>query len=124
LALLQPPLSCGTPRTSVPAWAPRHRCRKPSPLQDLLGEINDAHVLSDELDRAGVSAATDVLRADLASLFTTLQNDWVTAGPDLQRAVAAAARHLQPATSARPGRPGTRRAAARRRERRREDVTV
>ncbi len=90
-------------------------------LQDLLGAINDAHVLRDELDRAGVSAATDVLRDELASLFTTLQSDWGNAGPDLQRAVATAARQLQPATIARPG---TRRAAARQRERRREDVTV
>jgi CHAD domain-containing protein len=114
LRYLLEPLQAGVPSAQV-------LLKRLKQLQDLLGEINDAHVLSDELDRAGVSTATDVLRDELASLFTTLQSDWGKAGPDLQRAVAAAAGHLQPATSARPG---THRAAARRRERRREDVTV
>jgi len=114
LRYLLEPLQAGVPSAHV-------LLKRLKQLQDLLGAINDAHVLSDELDRAGVSAATDVLRVELASLFTTLQSDWSKAGPDLQRAVAAAARQLQPATIARPG---TRRAAARRRERRREDVTV
>ncbi len=114
LRYLLEPLQAGVPSAHV-------LLKRLKQLQDLLGAINDAHVLRDELDRAGVSAATDVLRDELASLFTTLQSDWGKAGPDLQRAVAAAARQLQPATIARPG---TRRAAARRRERRREDLTV
>jgi len=114
LRYLLEPLQAGVP--SAPVLLKRLK-----QLQDLLGAINDAHVLSDVVEGAGVSAATDVLHDELASLFTTLQRDWVTAGPDLQQAVAAAARQLKPATIARSG---TRRAATRRRERRREDVTA
>jgi CHAD domain-containing protein len=90
-------------------------------LQDLLGEIHDAHVLEDALARAGVSEANELLRDELASLFTTLQEDWLSAGPNLQRAVDGAARQLQASRA----RPRPRRPAARRRDRqRRENVTV
>ena len=78
-------------------------------LQDLLGEIHDAHVLSEELDRAGISTASERLAAELQSRFAGLKRDWLSAGQELQRAVRAVIHALRPS----PSRPH----AARRRDR-------
>lgn len=68
-------------------------------LQDLFGELTDAHGLETELRGGGEGtvAATNLLRAEVAALFTELESEWSTGGKDLEREVAMAARQLRPA---------------------------
>ena len=79
-------------------------------LQDLLGELTDAHVLETELRSGGAStaAATDLLRAEVAALFAKLEKEGSAAARELQQEVAMAARELRPAARA-PRAPAKRR---------------
>ena len=79
-------------------------------LQDLFGELTDAHVLETELRGGGdgTAAATNVLRDEVAALFRKLENEGSTAARELQREVAMAARQLRPAARA-PRAPAKRR---------------
>jgi CHAD domain-containing protein len=69
-------------------------------LQDLFGELTDAHMLETELREGGegTAAATNLVRAEVAALFTQLESEWSTVGKDLEREVAIAARQLRPAS--------------------------
>ncbi len=80
-------------------------------LQDLLGALTDAHELEPLLKEAGAGAApaANLLRNEVAALFTQLRDEWSEAGPALEREVAAAARQLRPARKTPPAPPRRRR---------------
>lgn len=89
-------------------------------LQDLFGALTDAHGLRAELRRAaeldepaGITAATNLLHAEVDSLLATLRTDWSTAGLELETEVTAAARQLNPSAV----QPSNRRRPVRRRSR-------
>ena len=85
-------------------------------LQDLLGELTDGHTLDAVLQEAGdaAAAAANVLREESAALFTTLQEEWLQAGPELVRQIDLVAQQLRPAIKASPPMPPSRRHRARR----------
>jgi CHAD domain-containing protein len=100
--------------------------RRLKQLQDLLGEMNDAHVLYARLDReGGAAAAQQVLQRRLAELLATLRDKWLPPSgggvAELQRDVDAATLRLLGAT---PHIPLPRSATAKGRRRRRRAVTV
>jgi CHAD domain-containing protein len=69
-------------------------------LQDLFGELTDAHELEPVLKDGddGEAAAAKLLRGEVAAQFKRLREEWSTAGVDLEREVQTAAHHLRPAT--------------------------
>jgi CHAD domain-containing protein len=76
--------------------------RRLKDLQDLFGKLTDAHELEVVLREAGAGAApaANLLRTEVAALFTRLQDEWSSAGPDLERQIGAAAQQLRPAKQA------------------------
>ena len=80
-------------------------------LQDLFGALTDAHELEPLLKEAGAGAApaANLLRNEVAALFTQLRDEWSEAGPELEREVEAAARQLRPARKTPPAPPRRRR---------------
>ena len=72
-------------------------------LQDLFGALTDAHELQAELQRAsqtdpetGVTAAMNLLEAEVAGFVTSVQEDWSRVGTDIEKEVVAAARQISP----------------------------
>lgn len=71
-------------------------------LQDLLGQLTDAHVLEREIDAAdgsergaGVTAAVRRLRTESAALFARVRTEWLAGGgAELQRQIDAAATEI------------------------------
>ena len=88
--------------------------RRLKDLQDLFGELTDAHELDTVLREAGDAAApaASLLRTEVTALFSKLRDEWSAAGPELEREMGAAARQLRPASKAR--RPPARRRRLRR----------
>ena len=76
--------------------------RRLKDLQDLFGGLTDAHELEVVLREAGAGAApaANLLQAEVAALLVKLRDEWSTAGPDLERQIAVAARQLRPARKA------------------------
>lgn len=76
--------------------------RRLKDLQDLFGELTDAHELDTVLREAGEGAApaASLLRTEVAALFIRLRDEWSTAGPDLERRIGAATRQLRPTMKA------------------------
>lgn len=91
-------------------------------LQDLFGELTDAHELEPVLQDGndGKAAAAKLLRGEVAAHFRRLQEEWATAGADLERDVQAAAQQLRPLARA----PQAPRSVQQRTRRRARDVTV
>ena len=92
-------------------------------LQDVFGGLTDAHELQGELRRAattdqetGVTAAFNLLDAEVAGLLATVREDWSSAGVELEKEVIAAARQLSSSRAPRVP-PSRRHRAARRRSR-------
>jgi CHAD domain-containing protein len=71
-------------------------------LQDVLGELTDAHTLEQVLRDGGPAAR--VLEAEVAGLFVTLREAWSQAGPGFVAGVNAVARQLRPVTKTPPSR--------------------
>jgi len=73
--------------------------RRLKDLQDLFGALTDAHELEVVLREAGAGAApaANLLQTEVAALLIKLRDEWSTAGPDLERQIAVAARQLRPA---------------------------
>ena len=94
-------------------------------LQDLFGELTDAHELEPVLQDGndGKAAAAKVLRGEVAAQFRRLQEEWSTAGADLERDVQAAAQQLRPLPRA-PRAQQAPRSVQQRTRRRARDVTV
>lgn len=80
-------------------------------LQDLFGELTDAHALEPLLKEAGAGAApaANLLRNEVAALSTQLRDEWSEAGRELEREVERAARQLRPARKTPPAPPRRRR---------------
>jgi CHAD domain-containing protein len=76
--------------------------RRLKDLQDLFGELTDAHELDTVLREAGDAAvpAASLLHTEVATLFTRMQEEWSTAGPELEREIGAVARQLRPTPKA------------------------
>jgi len=76
--------------------------RRLKDLQDLFGALTDAHELEVVLREAGAGAApaANLLQTEVAALLIKLRAEWSTAGPDLERQIAVAARQLRPARNA------------------------
>jgi len=95
-------------------------------LQDVFGGLTDAHELQGELRRAaqtdqeiGVTAAFNLLDAEVAGLLATVREDWSSVGVELEHDIVAAARQLSaPRSPSTPRVPPSRRhRPARRRSR-------
>jgi CHAD domain-containing protein len=71
--------------------------RRLKDVQDLFGALTDAHELDTVLREAGDAAApaASLLRGEVTALFTRMQEEWSTAGAELEREIGAVARQLR-----------------------------
>lgn len=76
--------------------------RRLKELQDLFGELTDAHELDTVLREAGDAAApaASLLRSEVAALVTRIHEECSTAGAELERQIGAVARQLRAARRA------------------------